>query len=199
MSKNKTELKTEAQKEREALQRRKDGANKEIEQLQAKLNELKVRYEQHFLGIEEFVPEKLHQEFIRFMRDIRNLSFLNVRDKFKIKSIEQRYQTFNNYWERTLKQREQGTYKRDVFKAQLHSEKNTKHPVTISPAKVKAKEARGLFNDLQEQVGEKKKQLDRQKFEKFAQSKIAELRKKNPTAKFKVVERNGKLGIVESK
>ena len=195
MSKKKEELKTEAQKERDALDKRISGASQDIDKLNARLHELKVRYEQHFLGIEDFSPDKQHKDFQRMIREAKKMPFLGIREKFKIKSIDQKYQTLNNYWERTLKKREEGTYQRDVFKAKIRSGENGAPQKKGQFSTVK--EARELFDDFQGRTGDKARQLDRGKFEKYVKDAMTAARKKNPDAKFKVVERNGKIGIVE--
>ena len=48
-----------------------------------------------------------------------NQSIQNTAQRFKFNSINSRYQAFKRQWENVLRQMEQGTYKRDIFKANL--------------------------------------------------------------------------------
>ena len=93
----------------------------ELDRLESGLSELKVQYEQHFLGILPLAPDKLHAEVKQLIRRIRKAPFKNSAMGFRLRSLETRYQTFHTYWQRVLKEREDGTYVRDIFKAELRS------------------------------------------------------------------------------
>lgn len=87
--------------------------------LEAKLATLKVQYEQYFMGVITIAPTKLHREVKNRIRELHKAPFKRVSDKFKIKSIEDTYQTYNNYWERVMREKEEGTYYKDLFKADI--------------------------------------------------------------------------------
>ncbi|RMG17718.1 MAG: hypothetical protein D6729_08380 [Deltaproteobacteria bacterium] len=92
-----------------------------IDQLDEELNELKVRYEQYFLGMELRAPtqrkEQLRQKLMALKREfIRNTAL-----KFKLNTLWNKYLSYERMWERTVKEIEEGRYRRDVFKARLRS------------------------------------------------------------------------------
>lgn len=91
----------------------------ELDLLENQLNELKVQYEQHFLGINSLAPDRLHADVKQLIRRIRKAPFKSSAMGYKLRALETRYRTFHTYWQRVLKEREDGTYTRDIFKAEL--------------------------------------------------------------------------------
>ena len=114
-------LKTIRKQEQEALERRRKGNNPEIKQLGEALDRLKVQYEKYFLGIDKLEPTAARKKFINKMQRGKQLAFKTPEDKFKINNIYQRFQTLVSYWDRVLREKENGTYKRDLFKAALEN------------------------------------------------------------------------------
>ena len=91
----------------------------EIDRVQVMLDELKVTYEQYFTGLLPLAPDKDHNEMKRQLRLLRKSPFKNSETSFRLRMLETRYSTLNTYWMRVLKEREAGTYYKDVFKAEL--------------------------------------------------------------------------------
>jgi hypothetical protein len=109
-------------KKRKSLHERafeKVDTKKDLRRLEDLLQDLKVEYEQYFLGLTPFQPEKLHKEVRRLIRRVRKAPFKKPAIRFRQLMLEQRYQTYNDYWQRVLRQKEEGTYVKDLFKAQL--------------------------------------------------------------------------------
>src|SRR5262245_3607671 len=91
----------------------------ELEQLEERIETLRVLYEQHFADILPQPPTKLQKEAVFLIRKLLKAPFKNSQTRFKLRQLVTRYQTYRTYWERVLKEREEGTYVRDVFKAEL--------------------------------------------------------------------------------
>ena len=91
----------------------------ELDKLEAKISELRVLYEQYFIDVQPQAPEKLHQDTGRTIRKLLRAPFKNSQTRFRLRMLIQRFQTYATYWERVLKQKEDGTYSRDLFKAEL--------------------------------------------------------------------------------
>jgi len=95
------------------------GETEEIQQLEMRLNELRVSYEKYFAGVEKIEPVRLRDEVQRMVRRAGTFHITNTGLKFKRDSIIAQFNTLTQYWNRILKQIEDGTYQRDIFKMRL--------------------------------------------------------------------------------
>ena len=91
----------------------------ELSKLEEMLGELKVLYEQYFLGVSPLPPDKLHTKVKMAFRAMRRAAFKSSEISYRLRALQTRYQTLNTYWQRVLREREAGTYSRDVFKANI--------------------------------------------------------------------------------
>lgn len=80
---------------------------------------LKVAYEQYFSGFLPQPPDKAHQEVKFAIKRLLRAPFKNSASKFRLQTLMNRYHTYATHWERILKQKEQGVYCRDTFKAAM--------------------------------------------------------------------------------
>ena len=88
--------------------------------LENKLLQLKVDYDQYFLGSRPREPVMLRGEVQKLIVTYSNQAIQNTALRFKFGSICSRYQAFKRQWTEVLRQIEQGTYSRHRFKADLH-------------------------------------------------------------------------------
>lgn len=172
----------------------------ELEKLASMLSELKVQYEQFFTGILQFSPDKLHNEVKRKIRQLIKAPLKSHAISFRLKSLEGRYNTFNTYWQRVLKEREEGRYSRDVFKINLRDRAAAEaaHAETNS-GKVE-KSMQNLFNsykDALEKATGQRPEIDYKVFQKSLVERAKEFkaRHKDKKVAFKVVVKNGKVSI----
>jgi hypothetical protein len=91
--------------------------NAEIDECAALLEVLRARYEQYFLGIERIPPERERKDVFRRLHQLEHLTFNNTATKFRLQTLSQKFRTYGEYWSRTLRQIEDGTYVRHVAKA----------------------------------------------------------------------------------
>ncbi len=85
---------------------------KDIELLDSKVTRLKVEYEQYFMRILKLEPMKLRDEVERIIRYYSTSQIGNTSLRFKFNSVVSRYNSYKQYWARTLREIDQGTYKR---------------------------------------------------------------------------------------
>ncbi len=102
--------------EKETQSRQLEG---ELDRLEAKISELRVLYEQYFIDVQPHPPDKLLDEVKRTIRKLLRAPFKNSQVRFRLRMLIQRFQTYGTYWERVMKQKEDGTYSRDLFKAEM--------------------------------------------------------------------------------
>lgn len=91
----------------------------EIDRLEARLEELRVSYEQHFIDILPQAPDAMRKEVARTIRILLKAPFKNSQTRFRLRTVIHRYQTYSSYWERVLKEREEGRFIRDIFKVEM--------------------------------------------------------------------------------
>jgi hypothetical protein len=82
--------------------------------LEKELDELRATYELFFMGIEKIEPQP-HRDLVKAkLRRLQESQPRNTALKFRIQQLKARLVSLENYWQRTLRQREAGTYRRDL-------------------------------------------------------------------------------------
>ena len=89
-----------------------------LEELEKRLERLSALYEQYFIGIEKLEPSIPRQDVDRRIHALRKTQIRNTAKRFKLQNIIQRYNAFQQYWLRTCREIENGTYHRHVIRAQ---------------------------------------------------------------------------------
>lgn len=89
-----------------------------LDAYQMRIEELQKRFTLYFMGIEKRAPvedrEKLSKEIRRARTEASRWS---TGDRFRMNQLHQRFATYDRMWQRTLKEIEDGTYRRDLAKA----------------------------------------------------------------------------------
>lgn len=101
------------------LQREIDGMEKEIA-------ELRSAYELFFMGVEKVEPKIARDNIKSTLRRWKEMPIKNTAIKFQIQQLKARMVSFESYWQRIMRQREDGTYKRDADKAKRYLEEKAK-------------------------------------------------------------------------
>lgn len=83
-------------------------------ELEGELAELKALYEQYFLGNERLPPVKKHEAFKKQLNRVKGAMIRQTAVKFRLESLSQKLLTYERLWERSLKEIEAGTFKRDL-------------------------------------------------------------------------------------
>lgn len=175
----------------------------ELERLQKGIQELKIEYEQYFLGIAPLPPTRQHADLKRLIRTLIKAPFKTAAINYRLRSLEHRYQTFDTYWQRTLKQKEDGTYAKDLFKANLRERHAIEDAVAQTAEGRAEKSVTNLFTAykeaLEKQAGHKVK-VDFQSFRKNLLQRAKDYKAKHGEKKltFSVVVKDGKV-IVRAK
>jgi hypothetical protein len=93
---------------------------KELDVLEKRITQLKVNYDQYFLGMEKFEPHKERGDINRVIIELAARYLRNTGAKFRRDSLKAKFLSYTRYWDRILKQIEDGTYKGHQVKAALH-------------------------------------------------------------------------------
>ena len=73
---------------------------------------------EYFLGFEKIEPQVARKEVDRRIYVMRREKIRNTGKRFKFQTLVQRYNTFQQYWQRICREIENGTYKRHVLRAE---------------------------------------------------------------------------------
>lgn len=100
-----------------------DDVQRECAEIEDALAVLRASYEQFFLGLERHPPTVAHQALKRRLGRLKGSLLRQTAVKFRVASLNNKLMTYERLWNRTLQEIENGTYRRDLFKARLHSSK----------------------------------------------------------------------------
>jgi hypothetical protein len=88
-----------------------------VTELEQRVDRLRAAYDQYFMGIEKLLPHVIIKDVERRLQDLRKVQIRNTALRFKFQNTLQKYNTYQSYWQRIVRQIEEGTYKRDVRRA----------------------------------------------------------------------------------
>ncbi|GEM_PF-3921222 len=103
-----------------------------VDEFAKKLEILRVRYEQYFIGVEKTAPSVMRMDVVRIMRDLEQVQVKNTAIKFKIRQCIQKFTSYSTYWNRTLREIEDGRYKRHIDKAKRNQPIEVKKDRTVA-------------------------------------------------------------------
>ena len=89
-----------------------------LDQLNEAIDQLRHSYEKYFAGIERIEPQRDRQKVKRMINQLRSQRFNNTASRFRFQSLQARLVTFESHWNRICRQIEEGTFKRDLIRAQ---------------------------------------------------------------------------------
>lgn len=95
------------------------GLKEDLDILDTKISKLKVDYEQYFAKILKREPTALKDEIERMILKYSNQSITNTSLKFRYSTLTSKYTSYKQFWNRILRQIEEGTYSRGAFGAKL--------------------------------------------------------------------------------
>jgi len=88
-----------------------------VEELELRVERLRALYDQYFMGIEKIEPAVPRKDVERRLYVLRRTQIRNTGLRFRFHNALLRYNTYQTYWMRICRQIEEGTYKRDVRRA----------------------------------------------------------------------------------
>lgn len=118
--------------------REKDELEGECQKLEEELEELKARYEQYFLGVERKEPVRWREEMRKRVLRVKEAFTRNTGLRFRLQSLHARYLSYERLWLKSAREKEEGTYRRDLLKARLRSHHGEPAPAPPETAAAKA-------------------------------------------------------------
>lgn len=178
---------------------------KDIQDLTRDIESLRITYEQYFLGLVREEPTKLRDHVKSLIQRNSGVPVQNAAMKFQLQQCVARYNTFSTHWDRILKQIEDGTYKKDVFKGKLH-EKDLKKKIAAKKTKIEqiktshSENFEQLFSDYKSLKQSLNQNVNRVSFKSFEKQLIKKLEviKSSDQSKnysFKIQKENNEVKI----
>lgn len=180
-----------------------DNIEESLKILDTKLGQLKLGYEQYFLGSRPREPVPLRSEVDRVFLHFANQPIQNTGLRFKFKGLCSKYQAFKRQWNDTLRKIEAGTYARHRFKADLHERERATAPLrTGLPAGTQNMDHLfDAYRAAKRSCGEDVKSLTPQKLERALAKQRESLRSRygDDGFSFKVVVQEGRVKLRASR
>ncbi len=87
----------------------------ELVDLGQALERLRVHFQSYFMGLEKRPPQTQREQLERRIRDSALHDVRRSNLKFRFLTLIQKYRTYEVYWDRILREIEEGRFNRDVF------------------------------------------------------------------------------------
>jgi hypothetical protein len=101
--------------------------------LEEELEEVKVKYEMYFIGAERMEPSRRRDDLKRNIARLKNAFTRNAGIRFRIQALHARYLSYERLWLRSTREKESGTYRRDVLKARRKAAERKDGPEATEP------------------------------------------------------------------
>jgi hypothetical protein len=127
----------------EAENSKKSHASEELaancQRLEEECAELRARYDMYFLGVEKREPSRQRSDLKKQIAHLMGVFTRNTGLRFRIQTLHARFLSYERLWTRAAREREEGTYHRDIFKARLRGKEEPKEAAPPPGAKADAK------------------------------------------------------------
>jgi hypothetical protein len=97
-----------------------DAIEARIGEMEQKMDRLRSLYESFFMGMERLPPNTPRRDLNRMMLEMQQVPIGSASLRYRFQSLSQKWVLHTAYWNRTLREIEAGTYRRDVARAQRH-------------------------------------------------------------------------------
>jgi hypothetical protein len=97
-----------------------EGIEARLGEMEKKMDRLRSMYESFFMGMERIPPDTQRREMNRMMLEMQQVSVGSSALRFRFQSLSQRWVLQSTYWNRTMREIEAGTFRRDVARTQRH-------------------------------------------------------------------------------
>jgi hypothetical protein len=183
-----------------------DVISKDIDTLTMEVEKLRRAYDQYFLGLTKNPPDKHREKVLHLLRKLVGLVIRNAALKFRLQQTVAKFNTYVPYWDQTLRQMEEGSYKRDLFRVSLKErEKQEKpkeslaspSPKTPLPTNDPVAKLFDQYVQTRKKCNESVAGLTLEAFRKTIQTQIEAIHKKAQGAsiRFQIVMEEGKTKI----
>ncbi len=171
----------------------------DLQILDAKIKQLRLDYEQYFLGARPREPVQLRGEVQKLIALYSNVPIQNTAQRFKFSSLCSRYLILRRQWDLALRKIEDGTYERHVFKANLHERapRESPKPAAGAPPLPAGEDLFDAYVAACRSVGQETAGLTRERLATTLEKQREALRSRHGVGdvRFRVVVEDGKAKL----
>ena len=175
----------------------------DLKLLEIRVKQLKLEYEQYFLGNRPTEPHHLRGDVQKIITFWSGQAIRNTALRFRFNTICARFFAHRRQWGSIVRRIEEGTYERHVFKAKLHERERD----TAKPTARGGQRGAGAADDVFQQLvdaraacGQGVEGMTREKVAALLRKQEEQIRKKHGVGKvqFRVVVEQGKAKLKAS-
>jgi hypothetical protein len=97
-----------------------EGIEARLGEMEMKIERLRSMYESYFMGQERMPPNSPRRDMNRMMLEMQQVPIGNASLRFRFQALSQKWILHVTYWNRTMREIEAGTYRRDIARAKRH-------------------------------------------------------------------------------
>ncbi len=109
-----------------------------LDKLETLMHLTKNEYEMYFMGVTRKPPDEKHREIKRTIHEFMQMHLTNTAVKFKLRVLRTRFNSLSLRWLRTVRQIEEGTYKKHRWLADRREAERRKRGPTQSVEEIRA-------------------------------------------------------------
>lgn len=178
-----------------ALRRPPTGIGEDLDRLTNEIRQLQIDFERFFNGALPIPPEELRTRIQAQIRGFRNLNLTSA-DSFRLGVVEARFNSYNEMFNRRLREREEGRHPGAVrATAPERRRYDAREGITFG-ASPDPEAVEALYHGLASGPGDGPK-FDLDSFEKYLSRQVAALREKTgcDQVQFRLAEEDGKVKL----
>ena len=175
--------------------------SRELQQLEAGLRQLEAEYNMYFAGRLPRPPVETRARVLALTRRIDNLRLTNYAERFRFTTLQSRFQTFVDLWDRGLRAREEGRpgpfAKRSTPAQKPRPDARVLHVASFREPGHEMDKLHELYDRLAEarrEAGEEA--VPFHKFAELVKDQVKKLKEKgSPEVAFRVAVKDGKVNF----
>lgn len=172
------------------------GLGEAIDQVGRDIQKLRVEFERFFNGALPFPPEELRNRVQAQLRNLRNTSGATAVDSFRLGDMEARFNTYNELFNRRIRDQEEGRHPQAVRAAAPEARRFDPEKGILVGDSVEPEAAESLYQGLAKNPGEALK-FDLDSFQTYLVKQAAAIRAKTGCSQvqFRLAAEDGKFKL----
>lgn len=87
-----------------------------IDEIEARINALRIHYEQYFAGVEKRAPIREQEDLERDLRRLNQRKIMQTELRYKFNNLSSRFHVYQGMWERLQREMDEGRFQRHKHK-----------------------------------------------------------------------------------
>lgn len=161
----------------------------ELGEIEHKMRQLKVRYDQFFYGNQKLPPTLLRSQVEALIRKYANVTMRGFAQRFRFNTLLIRYQAYSELWTRRMRMQEEGTRPGLAARSQVEVQEQLVARARIADPRVESERLREIYEKFvacRAASGGNKKSVSFDKFVRGVAGQVAQLRKSSGCAEIEL-------------